>query len=110
MSKAKALPLSRAQKTALRTKLNAALGLPKTATEADRVGGGIHVPLERCVTLEAVEIIDLADDTSEALVPVELERFLSATDRTRLRAPTQREPSLALDALAEPADEAPVSR
>lgn len=87
----RALPLTRAQAITLRAKLNTALGLPRVPTDADEIGGGIHVPRELCATTEACEILALADGTHEAIVPAEYERHLSASERTRLRAPTVRD-------------------
>lgn len=83
----KAIPLTRAAALALRAKLRTALGYPRAAVEADRRGGGIHVPLELAGTTEAVEYDEGA---GEVLVPVELEARLSATERSKLRAPTVR--------------------
>lgn len=96
----RALPLTRAQAVALRARLRTALGLPRAATEADRVGGGIHVPLELAATTEALELFDLLDGSLEALVPPELEARLTAGERTRLRdaTPSPESPALAAEA------------
>ncbi len=77
----KQLPRTKVEAAALRARLRTALGLPRAATEADRVGGGIHVPLELCVTTEAVEY-----DEAEGvlLVPPELEERLSKAERDAL--------------------------
>lgn len=48
---------------AMRTRIDGEKGYPKQATEADRQGGGIHVPLEMCRT-ETSFAIDVAEDGS----------------------------------------------
>lgn len=64
------------------------MGLPRVPTEADRVGGGIHVPFALAATTEAVEY---DETTGEAIVPAELEARLTPGERLLLRAQTQRE-------------------
>lgn len=86
----KSLPLTRAAWDATRARLSAAMGLPRVPTEADRVGGGIHVPLELCATTEPCESVALDDGSYEAAVPLELEAHLSAPERSKLRAVTVR--------------------
>jgi len=76
------LPRTKAQAAALRARLRSALGLPRTAVESDRVGGGIHTPLEQCVTLEAVSYDEAA---GVVLVPPELERLLTPAEAATLR-------------------------
>ncbi len=83
----KAIARTKAQADALRARLRAALGLPRIPTEADRVGGGIHVPLADAATTEAVEY---DEDAGEVLVPDELEARLTGPERAALRAPTLR--------------------
>lgn len=84
----KALPLTRAAWPTLRARLVAAMGLPRVPTEADRVGGGIHVPFALAATTEAVEY---DETTGEAIVPAELEAMLTVGERAALRAQTHRE-------------------
>ncbi len=62
------LPLSRLAALALRTRLNAALGFPRTPTAADRRGGGVHTPLAEAVTQHAVVIEEHPTDGAKALV------------------------------------------
>lgn len=62
------LPLTRLQALALRARLNAALGYPRTPTAADRVGGGTHTPLDEARTLHAVAIEDHPTDPAQVLV------------------------------------------
>lgn len=45
------------------TRINNALGLPRAAVEADRVGGGVHVPLEQAGTLRWAHLARLSDGT-----------------------------------------------
>lgn len=80
------LALTRAQALALRARLNASLGYPRTPTAADRVGGGTHTPLDEARTLHAVAIEDHPSDPTRALVVMRdlpLAR-LSAGERTAL--------------------------
>ena len=62
------LSLTLTQARALRTRLNTALGYPRTPTAADRVGGGVHTPLDEARTLHAVAIEDHPSDATKALV------------------------------------------
>jgi len=62
------LALTKLQALALRTRLNTALGYPRTPTAADRVGGGTHTPLDEARTLHAVAIEDHPSDATRALV------------------------------------------
>lgn len=93
----KSLPLTRAAWDATRTRLSAALGLPRVPTETDRVGGGVHVPLELCATTEPCESVALDDGSYEAVVPPELESHLTVGDRAKLRAGTGRSPLVLRD-------------
>lgn len=86
----KSLPLTRAAWDATRARLSAAMGLPRVPTEADRIGGGVHVPLALCATTEPCESVALDDGSFEAVVPPELEVRLSAPERAQLRAVTVR--------------------
>lgn len=62
------LQLTLTQARALRSRLNTALGYPRTPTAADRVGGGTHTPLDEARTLHAVAIEDHPSDATKALV------------------------------------------
>lgn len=52
-----------AQARASLTRINNALGLPRAAVEADRIGGGIHVPLEHAGTTRWAHLARLSDGT-----------------------------------------------
>jgi hypothetical protein len=45
------------------TRLNTSLGYPREATEEDRVGGGIHVPLAQAGTTRWAHVARLSDGT-----------------------------------------------
>lgn len=62
------IPLTKLQALALRTRLDAALGFPRTPTAADRVGGGVHTPFADAITQHAVAIEDHPTDATRALV------------------------------------------
>lgn len=62
------LALTRLAALALRTRLDGALGFPRTPTAADRRGGGVHTPLAEAVTAHAVAIEDHPTDATKALV------------------------------------------
>ena len=51
------------QARAVVSRINTALGYPRVATEADRVGGGIHAPLAACGTPRWAFIARLSDGT-----------------------------------------------
>jgi hypothetical protein len=73
----------------LRARLRTELGYPKQATEADRAGGGHHVPLHLCATTEAVEV----DAAGEAIIPPEFEARLRGEERAVLRVAENAEPT-----------------
>jgi hypothetical protein len=91
----KTLLTTREAASAIRARLRAELGLPRVATEADRVGGGVHVPLELCVTTEAVEALE-RDGVVEVLVPPALEARLTKAERGAL-APLAASPAIDTD-------------
>jgi hypothetical protein len=51
------------QVRAVITRINNALGYPREATEGDRVGGGIHVPLAQAGTTRWAHVARLSDGT-----------------------------------------------
>lgn len=103
------LPLTRAQALALRTRLNTALGFPRTPTAADRVGGGTHTPFDEARTLHAVAIEDHPTDATKALVVMRdlPTNRLNAGERAALL--TERPVEFVREALADAKREAPVA-
>lgn len=51
------------QARAVITRVNNAFGYPRNATESDRVGGGIHVPLALAGTARWAHVARLSDGT-----------------------------------------------
>lgn len=101
------LALTRAQALALRARLNASLGYPRTPTAADRVGGGTHTPLDEAVTQHAVAIEDHPSDPTRALVVMRdlPSNRLNAGERAALLADRPAEfVKTALEAPKEPLD------
>jgi hypothetical protein len=80
----KTLTATREGAADIQARLRAELGLPRVATEADRVGNGVFAPVETVVTVEAVEALE-QDGAIEVLVPPELEARLMLLERAALR-------------------------
>jgi hypothetical protein len=64
------------------TRINNALGLPRTATEADRAGGGIHVPLAQVPVVQRWAFIArLSDGTIGVRIKARIYNHMTAAQQ-----------------------------
>ena len=63
-------------------RINTELGYPRAATEADRVGGGIHAPLALCDTPRWAYIARLSDGTVGVRIKARVVSRLTAAQQT----------------------------
>ncbi len=67
------------------SRINTALELPRAATEADRVGGGIHVPLAQVPVVQRWAFVArLSDGTFGVRIKQRIVRHLTAQQELRV--------------------------
>lgn len=75
---------TRAQATAARDRLHNRLGLPRVATEAERIGAGPHTPVAQCVTTRWAFVARLSDGRFALRIKPRVLRHLTATQAERV--------------------------